>query len=699
MLSRAVGPSDVSVVILISEFVGCGREQNVEFSLSPVMSMQVLCFLQDVINESGVAQFSTLSAFERHLQSYVGDDTEFLQRVSRRSHFNSLDDLLGIVDDLSSIIASPVDSSPNGAVSPTMISVDSYLGMFLRSFVVEVELMSFEVLCHLFGDIVKYQNREPVAKAADDADEYRETLTVNMYSCNGPDSTTNQLKEAQSAVRKSNYHAAETLIHEYFDVYGPSRERKSVSRTNSISLSKGPGNSRRHQQAMLNLASVATQTGNLKQGLTAVEEAMKISHQRGDHASVAEALLLLHYVIKGLEAGQKGAGTLDGSSLAVTPESILVRCLRQCMTIRSHQLLLQATVLFVKHCCDEGTSSFGELASVSPGSLTEDGTNRALWNLVLSASSGDFDTLFSQLKRLGIYPSDHSKESAAVTPSSDLRNTSECSLMTEQVAFTAAQLWLRLGFPGMAELQCRRAIRQLVNSKSYASPYVIGDVSAMLVSLGVTLRCSGVVMRRHVQRTYPSFNSIECARLYSPFNVGNELLRRTRNLFDGYTSYAALREVDGSALLLSVLSNSDPEGALKESRSYLQLHSPVDQSKDAVFPAVIRGKLLLALILSLTDVKKCESLLLEVEEMSAGSGVRYGLELAQLLRASVMAMMDGASGGKGMSMAFLLMHSAASSAGGQGLAAVAVVFEKVMRGEPAARVFEYLMNLICTIYL
>jgi len=92
----------------------------------------------------------------------------------------------------------------------------------------------------------------------------------------------------------------------------------------------------RHQQALLKLASMWLQNGHPQLAMTAVEEAMKSAHQRGDHASVARALLLLHHVVIGMQtqtnASEQGVAAYRHVQ-GVSPEEVLQRCLDRCSSL------------------------------------------------------------------------------------------------------------------------------------------------------------------------------------------------------------------------------------------------------------------------------------------------------------------------------------------------------------------------------
>ena len=80
------------------------------------------------------------------------------------------------------------------------------------------------------------------------------------------------------------------------------------------------------------------QNGHPQLAMTAVEEAMKSAHQRGDHASVARALLLLHHVVIGMQTQTNSSEYAAAAAgyrhvQGVSPEEVLQRCLDRCSSL------------------------------------------------------------------------------------------------------------------------------------------------------------------------------------------------------------------------------------------------------------------------------------------------------------------------------------------------------------------------------
>ncbi|KAJ1411918.1 hypothetical protein B484DRAFT_455511 [Ochromonadaceae sp. CCMP2298] len=90
-------------------------------------------------------------------------------------------------------------------------------------------------------------------------------------------------------------------------------------------------------QAMLDLASMWVRAGNATMALSAVEEALKTAHQRGDHASVAQALLLLAQVLQNSQEPE----------LLLGAEDALLRCAKRSAALQLGVLTARAAVQLV----------------------------------------------------------------------------------------------------------------------------------------------------------------------------------------------------------------------------------------------------------------------------------------------------------------------------------------------------------------
>ena len=694
MFGRAVCASDVATAVLLQQLVHSGREQNLEFSLNPVLPIQIMCFLQDTVQDVGCTVFRSSAEYIGRLGSYIGEDTDFVNKFDKKCLFESVDDLLGFGDSLGTILSSPPDISPNGVVAPTMISADSYLGVFLRALVVEMENMTFEGNCNLFNQILAYHGK---ACSYDETflPDGMKSLPMDSFATI-PKPTVGSLRKAQDAVLRSDFFLAEEMIHDFFDIYHPSNGNSSSNKSTAISYANdSPDSSRRYQQAMINMASAAVQTGNYRQALTSVEEGMKIAHQRGDHASVAQALLLLFYVVLRMDSGQLSHDQLGGKLFTVGPRSVLVRCLNQCVTIKAHNLTKQATILFVRQLCDSGFLSDSKKSSsygLSDADRTDAKSVSELWLLLLMADYNKFSVLENQLKIFGVRSSVTSTE-PGVTVDMHLMSDSNSLLQSAEIAHTASRMWLKLGCCGFSALECRRLLRKMVKSYHYASPVLIGDAMASICSTSALLCAVEGALRGSTIRN----RCLASSRAENICTGAADMLRP-------YSSHSAMREIESTKLLIQMLSCSDIVAARNYCFDYIEINKLVDQSKGVISPAIVRGQILLALVFALFEAETAISMLRDIEERSVLGSVINGKELAMISRAVVLRFAGGCDGSQCVTVALLLLEAVLNScsSGSESLrpgvvieGIVTVIVEKFKQNEPLEQIYQYLLPIVC----
>jgi hypothetical protein len=316
-------PSEIAYIAVILEIVSAGRKITV-FKDSTV-PLQILCFLGDRISLQSVKLYSNGNKFLEDLQSYVIDNTEesiisFTDEIRQiLVGLASMDTLLQFVDIISSAFENDTTTSPNEVMAPTRICPDSSLGIYCRTFSAKWNCLSFESICQLYEsfrvfissistiEISSSSSPMPSPNTTETSQsQYFDNENMNMHSF---------LQQAEEAAENGDVYAAEKLLHRYFDFNGNDL---------LLSLSKSPVGSSpqsalsalchsndpqfsgtRHQQALLQLASMWTRNGHYNLAMSAVEQAMKTAHQRGDHGSVARALLLLYHVVNGLNSPQQ----------------------------------------------------------------------------------------------------------------------------------------------------------------------------------------------------------------------------------------------------------------------------------------------------------------------------------------------------------------------------------------------------------
>ena len=226
---------------------------------------------------------------------------------------------------------------------------------------------------------------------------------------------------------------------------------------------------------------------------------MKTAHQRGDHAAVTRALLLLHVIVideeseksenpeesesangDGRGRGREVSGTISKSSfsamnratLRVAAEEVLQRCLNRCAYLNLRTLSTQAALLLAKLRTNgtlsskfEDKNKDGNNENKAPGESVQN-----LWRLIAASMLGDINItakiasseMSSELENNSAFATKNNKLPAEVVAGSDFpMSIEEHATFCAQAAILSMDVWRRLGSPEMAELQGRRALRQL----------------------------------------------------------------------------------------------------------------------------------------------------------------------------------------------------------------------------------------------
>lgn len=458
--------------------------------------INILAFLQEHLE----CRLQSVNELREAFLAFVPDEVAFFDAVVKSLEFNSLDMMIDYIESFRLIVDPKAGIDPNSARSPYRVCPYSILGLFVRSFLVKWDAMSFEYTC-LFQTLITDFAR----KGNDDYD----TMSLDLSG-----KEKDQPKQAVQG-RVEDTFLLEADIHELFDLsecaipvshfMNPSialDERGVTTALQSfisLEMAQKLQSSARHQHAMLSLASLWARNGHNNLAFTAIEETMKIAHQKGDHASVAKALLLLHHIVDSYTCGDVG-----GSSVPLD-ESVLIRCLERCIDQKMGQLSAQAAVSLAllqarrplrsnyindilvgsqyghvgvgsritSGTCDLLGSVMGQnsddfdirkhssFASIS-ASLKDASSVHALWLLIAAAQLGD--AKFMQTVAFGQGKSDGVSAARNVLAhdqfDGSIFSSSEISKINLPACIASVALWSRMGCADMAKLQCLRAIRR-----------------------------------------------------------------------------------------------------------------------------------------------------------------------------------------------------------------------------------------------
>ena len=303
--------SEICVLKLIKLLVLGGREQRsekhwregTEILTPPIFAsketpLNIMCFLSDLYRLGTINRIKNLHEFLSLLQSYVPkrEPEESVTEIMRSSlQFHSIDELEDTVESIPVLTTMPKDEHiiPNRAISPYVILPESLLGQLLRSISVRWQDLLFEDMCTLFDNFQEFMSNSIYVQDVGERRNHSSSLhTVLLPSC------------SQSYLDLLDIHSnlqdvmpAMDNLHRYYDSGKTSYDLLQLTSLSEYVLSVGPNPNRRHQQAMLSVATVWIRSGNIELAACAVEEALKQAHQRGDHASVSRALLLLQHIL------------------------------------------------------------------------------------------------------------------------------------------------------------------------------------------------------------------------------------------------------------------------------------------------------------------------------------------------------------------------------------------------------------------
>lgn len=513
-------PSNVAYIATIIELIASGRKKSdaVHFQ-DPTSPLQILCFLGDRIQLQNVKHYLNANAFLSELLSTfeIPENPEndlrtpghfFVDKVRDvLSDFKSVDDLVHFFDSIQNLFTNDVSISPNESVAPYRICPDSSLGIYCRCFFAKWECLSFGFVCQLYESLAAF------TKGIYCAFDYF-ALTMGQLSrrpiVHVGMGVQSYLQQADEAAQTGDVHAAERLLHRYFDFNGNdpllSVASKGSSSTSQQALAalyhaNDPQfTGTRHQQALLQLASMWSCSGHYSLAMAAVEEAMKTAHQRGDHNSVARALLLLYHVVSGLNTSEQGCSSSDSSAVStIRAEEVLRRCLHRCSTLGMNALASQAAALLSQLLSTRPltwtqTSYLGDWLAHSDedfdngqsaeSSNTSSNSVKNTWNLILCTQLGEAKLCNAISKNDNMPGTQATAIVPAAAPVKDVSrslSSSEFQSIQAQSDQITMDYWCRLGLPSFAELQCRRTLRAFHSSRSSQ----ISD--EMLLSLGCKL--------------------------------------------------------------------------------------------------------------------------------------------------------------------------------------------------------------------
>jgi len=690
-----LNPSHLAYLTVIKTLIHCGRNADDQMVKNHMIALSILTWLDESIptcNIYQVKQYISLKLFYDSINSsmplgctcYAID-----QSLSNFNNINSVDELIDFIDNTRDLFEYDSNLSNNGVPAPTRVCPDSNLGIFLRSIHACWDSMSFGAISLLHDSLKRFNenvsDNQQIPSNMDGAIDPEEAFNNFAYKL-GIDDAVVDIVDSEDAIDDGNAYAhllnamkavvcgdvktAEGSMHWYFD-YNPSDPLTTVpSSSNGVSAA-GKSTSEaiqmlescnqpqfaneRHQQAMLTLASMWARNSHYSMALLALEEAMKTAHQRGDHLSIAKALLVLHEVVL---SSQKDQLVISESN--ILPDEVLSRCINRCVELHMRPLAAQAAIFLAKlrsqrPLRNNGIGIFSSpktvVTAVNKSKPVSDDTNQNViedeafvtafsgtdtiqnvWYLLLCAQIGECQ-LISQVANGTVYntvPSIHPNSKDSLSQDIPL-SVEESIAFSIQATIISADLWTRLGLMEMALLQCRRAVRQFgVHASSEDFINICCKMARHIVDIEYSL------LQNHNSSDMDTRN---IQRLLNACNFSLELLKHLRKLFPARHPSFLSNAIDFSMTYVRIhqeISKQSWDTALTLALRLVEIstsRNKVNKSSsfDCSSPEIAQANILLSKILEHIDIIEAHGVLLQFDSLHDNSGLcQFKFEAAVL---------------------------------------------------------------------
>lgn len=419
-----VSPSEVLHLIVLHTLINISQHQ-VE-SLEDVV-YPLFCFVAKTITLTSSHQYHCFGEFMESINPAVS--SENLLDIIREKilGINCVDALLAFFDDCQTLFEPTTQLSPNDLSGPNKMCQNSTFGVFVRKLLGIWSNMLFDEQCRVF--------------------ELFHDFKTDGGSCAAQQNKTDNItSRISSNVSNGAFCTAKDDIHQFFDVYSGRRivdaAEGNVNAT-FLELQKHQalGNDciLKHQYGMISLALLWIKAGNFSMAQSAVEEALKTAHQRGDHPTVVKCLVLLYEICR----GKSNDINLD----------LLKRCMAKSVELNLTELLTLSVTVF----CQVKISLADESA---PGPDTW--TTKNLLSLLAFCEHGDANQTLSYCleRKVGCMEEALPSQQPMVNQKIPIINekvSSLNSLYVQQLAHVVllqSQLWQRANIPVMSDILC-----------------------------------------------------------------------------------------------------------------------------------------------------------------------------------------------------------------------------------------------------
>lgn len=405
----------------------------------------------------------------KDLNSFVEGFKLLILPASYSLFFNAIRQFnFEIFDSVKSLFNQNQQFSPNGAAVPYMIKRDSLVGMYVRVLCTKWNSLSFSSIGEVCENFSKFCSNNESPICSDLNLPYFGSMDVKV-------SSESYIMAAEKAMQNNDTYSALNNIHLFFD----NLDAESM-KAMTFTAASSPNQVIRQQRAMLSLATMWIKNEQFSQAIIATEEGMRMSHQLGDHTSVARALLLLHHVVDKLPKKDDDRSTAGSPSA----ESVLIRCIQRCTELNLRALEAQAILLLVRLRIKGPLLNFVPKLQLSGGiaSIEEEyfqyRARSAKYNKLLNYprhSRLSPSALWALLSSALLVESFYSSAVNVCDTTSHQYNTKrtfgpqkdDCYGgildMMELIGYAglvSGELWTRLGIFALTELSCKRTLRQ-----------------------------------------------------------------------------------------------------------------------------------------------------------------------------------------------------------------------------------------------
>jgi hypothetical protein len=526
--------------------------------------LNVLCYLSNNVDIKSMNYLDSLGHFRNIGSSFIDQPEQIDAICDFCTDISTIDHLIDFMDKLKTVFEIDPTATSNNLNGPNKISPTSSLGIFVRRVSSYWECMSFEAQCVIAKEFIFFCSSVdiPVDLKTQDTStldcEFISIFEESDSEENTPE-TIEFAEATQTFLLNNDITSAEKRVHNFFDTlsHDPLAIRYRGQDVKSLDvllqelrlLEAGRSSSfPKHQFAMMTLALIWVGAGNFTMAQTAVEEALKSSHQRGDHPSVVKSLLLLFHIM------QK-SGNFD----TIRGEELLHRCIAKGGALGLNELVADAVLTFATLKIGQLNQLSTDVSRTKNSSLESesnvDWSFEEIWNLLsfelhgessltvqycLRKDSGQIDDVAAPIGP-GVLQHPGKVVTEAFNPVNE-----RYAEFTFRSFLLYCELWSRMHLFNMAVLYCNRAINLFVD---HVKPHYILRITSKLIFSKINCifqrhendcqdSTGGTRLNESLNALYKNFKQIQSS-LHSKYHF-HESLNKVNNGFKLLSNYLSI---------------------------------------------------------------------------------------------------------------------------------------------------------------